>query len=63
MEDRCLPWMVERREGVGKIVVATRDIEPWELVMKDNALAVVREKEDTCVSCGTTLLGRHYFKT
>ena len=61
-QGRCLPWKVERQEGVGRIVVATRDIEPWELVMKDTALAVVREREDFCVSCGSVLPGRHYFK-
>ena len=60
-EDRCQPWRVDRQEGVGRIVVASRDIEPWELVMKDTALAVVMESDRTCVSCGDMLEGMHLF--
>jgi len=39
-EQFCFPFMVEMREGVGRFVVATRDIEPLELVMWDNAAAL-----------------------
>ena len=60
-EDRCQPWRVDRQEGVGRIVVASRDIEPWELVMKDTALAVVMESDHTCVLCGDMLPGMHLF--
>ena len=36
-ENFCFPFMVEQRPGVGRFVVATRDIEPLEMVMWDNA--------------------------
>ena len=36
-ENFCFPFMVEQKEGVGRFVVAVRDIEPLELVMWDNA--------------------------
>ena len=39
-ENFCFPFMVEQKEGVGRYVVATRDIEPLELVMWDNAAAL-----------------------
>ena len=36
-EGFCFPWMVEQRAGVGRYVVAVRDIAPLELVMWDSA--------------------------
>jgi len=39
-ENFCFPFMVEQKEGVGRYVVAVRDIEPLELVMWDNAAAL-----------------------
>jgi len=36
----CFPFMVEKREGVGRILVATRDIDPLELILWDNAAAM-----------------------
>jgi hypothetical protein len=39
-EEFCFPFMVEQREGVGRLVVATRDIAALELVMWDNAAAL-----------------------
>ena len=39
-ENFCFPFMVEQREGVGRYVVAVRDIEPLELVMWDSAAAL-----------------------
>jgi len=39
-ENFCFPFMVEKKEGVGRYVVATRDIEPLELIMWDNAAAL-----------------------
>lgn len=39
-EEFCFPFMVEQREGLGRFVVATRDIEALELVMWDNAAAL-----------------------
>lgn len=39
-EQFCFPFMVKQMEGVGRFVVATRDIEALELVMWDNAAAL-----------------------
>ena len=39
-ENFCFPFMVEQKEGVGRFVVAVRDIEPLELIMWDNAAAI-----------------------
>jgi len=39
-ENFCFPFMVEQKEGVGRYVVAVRDIEPLELVMWDAAAAL-----------------------
>ena len=43
---------------MGRVVVASRDIEPWELVMRDTALAVVSETDDHCVLCNKVITGR-----
>ena len=61
-EDKCQPWIVARQEGVGRIVVASRDIEQWELVMKDTALAVVMESDYNCVLCGNIITGMEDFR-
>ena len=34
---KCLPWGVSRQEGVGRCLVATRDIKPLEIVLEDTA--------------------------
>jgi len=39
-EQFCFPFRVEQREGVGRLVVASRDIEPLELIMWDTAAAM-----------------------
>ena len=39
-ENFCFPFMVEQKPGVGRFVVAVRDIEALELVMWDNAAAL-----------------------
>ena len=37
---RCWPWKVEYREGVGRMVVAVRDIECLEIVLEDQPVAL-----------------------
>ena len=39
-ENFCFPFMVEQRPGVGRFVVAVRDIEALELIMWDKAAAL-----------------------
>ena len=54
-EDRgqCLPFLVTFKEGVGRCVVAARDIAPGELIFREEAL-VIGPNHDTpplCLSC------------
>ena len=50
---KCSPWMVETRPGVGRVVVAVRDIQPFELVMRDtDLLGMVMVDAKACVMCG-----------
>ena len=50
---KCSPWMVETRPGVGRVVLAARDIQPFELVMRDaNLLGRVMVDAKACVLCG-----------
>ena len=55
---KCSPWLVERLPGVGRIVVAARDIQPFEMVMRDAVLlGMVHEDMQACVLCGKMLEG------
>ena len=48
---KCLPWTVKFQEGVGRTLVASRDILPFELVMTDLPLVTVQDLSDLCVHC------------
>ena len=37
---KCWPWKVESREGVGRMVVASRDIDCLEIVLEDQPVAL-----------------------
>jgi len=50
-DGRCVPWTVKYQEGVGRILVASRDIAPWELIMKDTPLVTVHNMTDKCIDC------------
>ena len=36
----CFPFVIEQREGVGRVMVAARDIQPLELILWDEAAAM-----------------------
>ena len=50
---KCSPWFVEIKPGIGRTVLATRDIQPFELVMRDtDLLGMVMMDAKACVDCG-----------
>jgi hypothetical protein len=62
---KCLPWVVKFQEGVGRTLVASRDIFPFELIMKDDPLVTVQDLTDICVNCEDKIEGNiiHLVKT
>ena len=48
---KCLPWVVKFQEGVGRTLVASRDIFPFELIMKDDPLV------QSCTKSGILVTG------
>lgn len=50
----CYPYNVEEKEGVGRLLVATRDIEPGDIIFKERELVVGPSKgtEPVCLGCG-----------
>eukprot|EP00092_Neocalanus_flemingeri_P069213 GFUD01084759.1.p1 GENE.GFUD01084759.1~~GFUD01084759.1.p1 ORF type:complete len:495 (-),score=115.46 GFUD01084759.1:46-1476(-) len=60
-DKKCLPWVVKFQEGVGRILVASRDILPFELIMKDDPLLIIRDNlMDLCVSCKHKIEGTEW---
>ena len=51
VEDHCFPWRVENLPGCGRVLIATRDIAPFELVIADSALALVPNDVPVCLGC------------
>lgn len=50
---KCSPWIVGTKQGVGRVVLAARDIQPFELVMRDtDLLGMVMMDAKACVNCG-----------
>ena len=49
--NRCLPYRVSHRNGIGRILVANRDIRPGELAILDRAAAVLPENQPVCLGC------------
>ena len=49
----CQPFQLQRREGVGRILVATRDVKPFEVVLEDVGVAwgPFDDSESLCVVC------------
>ena len=45
------PWLVAEVAGGGNVLVAGRDIAPWELVLRDTALVVGPDNSPVCVGC------------
>ena len=49
----CLPWSIETSPEYGRYLVASRDIQPGELVLEDRAVVVVPAGgERLCLECG-----------
>jgi hypothetical protein len=49
--DRCLPYRVAHRPGVGRVLVAVRDVKPGELAILDRAISVLPENQPVCLGC------------
>ena len=57
--EKCSPWLVKTRPSVGRVVVAARDIQPFELVMRDaGLLGTVMVDAQACVVCGGKMEGK-----
>ena len=46
----CLPWNIDRLPVVGRVLVAARDIAPYELILRDSPLVIVPKKRSTSAS-------------
>ena len=44
-------WKVFQIPNIGKVLVATRDIQPWEKVIDDNALITAPTNTPVCLGC------------
>ena len=49
----CYPWTVERRDGVGRILVAVRDIKHLEVILEDEpvGLSPTQDTPELCLQC------------
>jgi hypothetical protein len=56
-DSSCYPYGVEEREGVGRILVATRDISPGDIIFREKELVVGPSKgtEPVCIGQLTIL--------
>ena len=50
-ERASLSWEVSEDPNIGRILVATRDINPWELVIEDTALVTGPKMKAVCLGC------------
>lgn len=59
----CYPWRVQRQDGVGRYLVATRDIKPKELILRDKpfGLSPVQDSEPVCLQCFRLLAEKALF--
>ncbi len=54
MEERSKPYVVSRLSGVGRCLLASRDLEPMEVIMVDAAAVTGPDEaaeEAVCVAC------------
>ena len=55
IEEGCIshPWVVETREGVGRVLVAARDIKPLEVILEDQpfGLSPTQDAGQMCLQC------------
>jgi hypothetical protein len=49
----CYPWTVEKREGVGRVLVAVRDIKYLEIILEDDpiGLSPTQDTPQLCLQC------------
>ena len=49
----CYPWNVEKREGVGRVLVAVRDIKYLEIILEDDpiGLSPTQDTPQLCLQC------------
>ena len=52
-ENHCLPWRIEESDEFGRFFVATRDIEPLELILVDKAAVIgpATKTKPICLEC------------
>ena len=63
-KNSCFPWMVQQVAGLGKVLVATRDIAPREVILHDQpfGLAPVQNSEPICLQCFQLLEAGSWFE-
>ena len=45
------PWRVDSLPHCGRVLMATRDIAPWELVIADTAVVLAPNDVPVCLGC------------
>ena len=45
------PWKVSTLPNIGKVLLATRDIRPWEMVLQDSAIITAPTFSPVCLGC------------
>jgi len=48
---KCQPWKVAKLPVVGRVLIASRDIRPWEAVLTDTAMVQAPDDSPVCVGC------------
>jgi len=51
VESHCFPWRVESLPHCGRVLTATRDIAPFELLISDTALVLAPNDLPVCLGC------------
>ena len=49
--DNSAMYNIETVEGMGRVLVAARDIHPWELVIDDTCLVLAPNNYPVCLGC------------
>ena len=52
-------FVIENLDGYGRVMVAARDIAPWELVLEDTCLVVAPNDEPVCLGCLGQVYAEH----
>ena len=62
-EEGCYPYRVEEREEVGRILVATRDIQPGSIIFRETELVLGPSKGTHPVCIGQVFLVKKTYQT